>query len=399
MKLSIYISLLIFTLSPFFVEAQFYNRNIYRTQRNEISFGFGASSCLTDVGGGKSIEDSFFKDYARDFLFDINADQTQYAFNFSYKYFLKSKLAFRVNLAYAKVAGDDQSTTDPSRANRNLNFQTTIIEGSTVLEWNIVTEKTGNRYNLKNKYNKSIGARNPLGFGFYIFGGIGGFFFDPYGIDNISGAMVKHQLRPLRTEGQGLLSPNDPFYSKSENAGGVELDYSKYAFKEGTYKSFAICAPVGFGIRKSFHSMAGIKLEAGFRFTNTDYIDDVSTRYFDPFKLEQERGRDAVTMSGVNSGNTYVAYIKYGDSGPPQVGSDEALSAGIADHSPAPSSYGDGVTRVYFWNTSPGQIRGNPTDLDSYMFLTLSAYKKFKNTQKSFKVANSGFKRKIKASF
>ena len=95
MKLSIYISLLIFTLSPFLVEAQFYNRNIYRTQRNEISFGLGASSCLTDVGGGKSIEDSFFKDYARDFLFDINTDQTQYAFSFSYKYFLKSKLALR----------------------------------------------------------------------------------------------------------------------------------------------------------------------------------------------------------------------------------------------------------------------------------------------------------------
>ena len=54
---------------------------------------------------------------------------------------------------------------------------------------------------------------------------------------------------------------------------------------------------------------------------------------------------------------------------------------------------------VDFYNTSPGQIRGNPKNLDSYMFLTLSAYKKFKNTQKSFKVANSGFKRKIKASF
>jgi hypothetical protein len=33
------------------------------------------------------------------------------------------------------------------------------------------------------------------------------------------------------------------------------------------------------------------------------------------------------------------------------------------------------------------------------MFVTLSAYKKFKNTQKAFKVANSGFKRRIKASF
>ena len=39
------------------MEAQFYNRNTYRTQRNEISFGIGASSCLTDLGGGKDIED------------------------------------------------------------------------------------------------------------------------------------------------------------------------------------------------------------------------------------------------------------------------------------------------------------------------------------------------------
>ena len=56
------------------------------------------------------------------------------------------------------------------------------------------------------------------------------------------------------------------------------------------------------GGEKSFHSMAGIKLEAGFRFTNTDYIDDVSTRYFDPILLDIEKGKDALTMSGVNSG-------------------------------------------------------------------------------------------------
>jgi hypothetical protein len=203
----------------------------------------------------------------------------------------------------------------------------------------------------------------------------------------------------LRTEGQGLLSPNDPFYSKSENAAGLDIDYSKYAYEEGTYKSFAICAPVGFGIRKSFHSMAGIKLEAGFRFTSTDYIDDVSTRYFDPVLLEQQRGKDAVTMSGVNSGNTFTAYVKYGSDGAPTLGSDEALSAGIQGYFSSPAEMGEGTTGVFFWNSSPGQIRGNPTNLDSYMFLTLSAYKKFRNTQKSFKVANSGFKRKIKASF
>ena len=63
-----------------------------------------------------------------------------------------------------------------SRLNRNLNFQTTIFEGAAMLEWIIIPEKTGNRYNLKNKFGKSIGAKNPLGFGLYIFGGIGVFY-------------------------------------------------------------------------------------------------------------------------------------------------------------------------------------------------------------------------------
>ena len=95
MKKPVLILLLFSFLVPVFTKAQFYNRNTYRTQRNEISFGAGASSCLTDLGGGKKIEESFFKDYARAFLFDINTDQTQYVLNFSYKYFVKSKLALR----------------------------------------------------------------------------------------------------------------------------------------------------------------------------------------------------------------------------------------------------------------------------------------------------------------
>ena len=41
------------------IEAQFYNRN---TELKEINFFWiGASSCLTDLGGGKGIEESFLK--------------------------------------------------------------------------------------------------------------------------------------------------------------------------------------------------------------------------------------------------------------------------------------------------------------------------------------------------
>ena len=407
MKKTTYILLLFVVLAPIILEAQFYNRNTYRTQRNEISFGIGASSCLTDVGGGKDVEESLFGDYARGFLWDINTDQTKHVLDFSYKYYLKSKLGFKINLAYSKISGNDQSTTDSSRLNRNLNFETTIIEGVAMFEWTLITEKSGNRYNLKNKFGKSIGAKNPFGFGLYIFGGIGGFYYNPQGYSNFGDEEIMYDLRPLRTEGQGLISPNDAFYANDVTR---EINYQDYAFPQtngpkGTYSKFAICTPFGFGIKKSFHSTAGIKLEAGFRFTNTDYLDDVSTRYFSPEILDSWSGNSTL-ISGVNQtldeNGIFSVNVKYGDNPPTISDFDELGIVNISEEITSSgfiSSYGEGWYSVDFYKTSPGQIRGNPKNLDSYMFLTLSAYKKFKNTQKSFKVANSGFKRKIKASF
>ena len=400
MKKTTFILFLVWVLNPIILEAQFYNRNTYRTQRNEISFGLGASSCLTDVGGGKDIEESLFGEYARGFLWDINADQTKYVANFSYKYYFKSKIGLKINLAYSKVSGNDESTTERFRRSRNLNFETTIIEGSAVFEWTIIPEKSGNRYNLKNKFGKSIGAKNPLGFGFYAFGGIGGFYYNPFGFNNFpNNAKTKFELRPLRTEGQGLKSPEDAFFSNDVERG---INYQDYAFpqsdgKDGTYSKFAICTPVGFGIKKSFHSTAGIMLEAGFRFTSTDYLDDVSTRYFSPEELDSWSANSRL-ISGVNQSldenGIYTGNVKFGENIPAP--GPEQLEIGISSIG---NEIGNGFYQVNFFNNGPGQVRGNPKNLDSYMFVTLSAYKKLKNTQKSFKIANSGFKRRIKASF
>ena len=52
-----------------------------------------------------------------------------------------------------------------------------------------------------------------------------------------------------------------------------------------------------------------------------------------------------------------------------------------------------------FTYTEHGFQRGNPENDDSYMFLTLSAYKKFNNAAKSYRTINMHQKRKIKASF
>ena len=150
--------------------------------------------------------------------------------------------------------------------------------------------------------------------------------------------------------------------------------------------------------------MAGIKFEAGFRFTNTDYLDDVSTRYFNPSDLVQGMGTilgpDALTYSKVNTGETYFTHVRYGENPPPSSDYDIIGIKSVNEVSNEwVSNNGEGWYNVEFYKTGPGQIRGNPLNLDSYMFVTLSAYKKFKNTQKSFKIANSGLKRKIKASF
>ena len=393
---------LIFTLIPAFYNAQYYNRNTYKTKRHEINFGIGGSSCLTDVGGGEAQQNSLFtgtifddQPIARSFLFDLNIQATNFAANFSYSYHLKSKIALRLSLTYGKVSGDDSYSGDFFRRNRGLNFNTTIAEGSGIIEFTLIPEKIGNKYNLKNKNGKKIGVRNQK-FGVYVFAGFGGFYYDPWGTnkflnsDTVNvGNGQKYRLRELHTEGQGF-------------EGGPEIFTQEVTGKKySTYKPFAICIPFGFGIKKAFHSTAGIKLEASYRFTNTDYLDDVSTFYYDRDKLKDEMtvhvgaelAQNAYTMSGTSTGAlyNYIGYAQtYDINGNPIYPEGSVPSSNLGGTNP----YSLEKT-----HTSPGSKRGNPDSDDSYMFLTFSVYKKLTNTPKTMRIANSSSKRKIKASF
>ena len=375
--------ILIFTLIPAFYNAQYYNRNTYKTKRHEINFGIGGSSCLTDVGGGDAPQNSLFtgnlfgdKPIARSFLFDLNIQATNFAVNFSYLYYLKSKIALRLNLTYGKVSGDDSYSGEFFRKNRALNFNTTIAEGSGIIEFTLIPEKTGNKYNLKNKYGRSIGAKNPIGVGLYIFAGFGGFYYDPWGTNKFLNSDTvnvgddrKYRLRELHTEGQGFEGGPTMF--------SEEVTGKKYS----TYSKFAICIPFGFGIKKAFHSTAGIKLEASYRFTNTDYLDDVSTVYYDKDKLRDEMTIHVGTELAQNS------YIMCG------------TQTGANFNSEDPNYGENGIIIPNSTYTEPGFKRGGSSSNDSYMFLSFSVYKKLTNTPKTMRIANSGSKRRIKASF
>ena len=375
-------SLIIFLGAPELLDAQgYYNRYEYRRKRHEITFGAGASSCLTDVGGSdltkQDFEQSDFKNTFRS-VYDIDLAKTSFTGNFSYVYNLASKITLRLNAAISQISGDDAETQEYYRNNRRLNFNTFLGEVALMSEFIIINERTGNRYNLKTPAGKYLGVKNPLGIGLYVFGGIGGVYFNPVGFDrfiNADGELIgsgaKYNLRELKTEGQGT-------------------EFDTLFARNSTYGPLAVCIPMGIGIKKAFNGNGGIKLEFGFRFTNTDYLDDVSGNYYD---WASEGGSDAqIRMSGTRSGRewTYFGMAELDANGnwyfPPGT-------------LPRPDIGFGNVYETQYTHTEPGMQRGNPDNDDSYMFLTLSAYKKFNNAAKSYRTINMHQKRKIKASF
>ena len=358
MKKSVFtIFIFLFIVSDFCAQG-FYNRYSYRSKRHEITFGAGASSCLTDLGGGDDI--------SRGFLWDIDIAKTNFIANFSYIYNLHSRICLRTSFSLAQVSGDDAQTKEFYRNNRRLNFVSSIVEGAGIVEWILIKARTGNRYNVRSPAGRYLGVRSGAGIGLYVFGGVGGFYFDPSGFNrfidengNVIGNGAKYKLRPLQTEGQ-------------------------------SYSSFAFCVPAGFGIKKSFNSIGGIKIEAGFRFTNTDYLDDVSGSYYD---WEANGGTETqIIMSGTRSGHEWN-YIGYAID---QNGNPIPYPAGAT---PRPDLDGTNPYEMTFTHTEPGFQRGNPDNDDSYMFLTVSAYKKFTNRTKSYRSISVNRKRKVKASF
>jgi hypothetical protein len=90
----------------------------------------------------------------------------------------------------------------------------------------------------------------------YITFGVGVFSYDPYAY--LRGEKIP--LRQLGTEGQGS---------------------SLYPDRK-QYSSMAICIPFGGGFKYALNERINIGFEVLHRFTNTDYLDDVSKTYVDP---------------------------------------------------------------------------------------------------------------------
>ena len=193
----------------------------------DFGINLGAANYLGEIGGTSGA--------AQPFLFDMKLKQASFSIGGFYRYNFTSNLAAKFTINYARITGADSLSDEPSRIGRNLSFRTELIEIGLSGEYNFFSFNDVSRR-----------GRTRIDFSSYVFGGVALLMYYPY---------AKYEdkwyyLRPLLTEG-------------TENA----YDEMTFAF------------PLGIGAQFTFQRKFRIGFEMGYRFTMTDYLDDVSTDY------------------------------------------------------------------------------------------------------------------------
>ncbi len=151
-------------------------------------------------------------------------------------------IALRVAANYAQLGYSDRYNTDNEfMKRRNLSFNANVFELALQGDFN---------------FYRFMPGEPDFRFTPYVTFGAGIFNYDPYAFLKKD----KHFLRPLGTEGQG--------------------DTSFSARKP--YSSMAVSVPFGVGFKYALNERLTVGFEVVHRFTNTDYLDDVSTTYANP---------------------------------------------------------------------------------------------------------------------
>ena len=147
-------------------------------------------------------------------------------------------IGIRLSGDYAMLGYADKYSSNPVQVTRNLSFNTNVWELSIAGDFNFFRFQPGFE-----------------GYEFtpYIGIGVGVFSFDPYAYLNGE----KYYLRTLGTEGQGSsLYPNLHPYSP-----------------------IAVSVPFTVGVKYALNAQTNVFAELTYRFTTTDYLDDVSGTY------------------------------------------------------------------------------------------------------------------------
>jgi hypothetical protein len=147
-------------------------------------------------------------------------------------YFISKRVGLRGEFSWVTLSGSDENSKDEDRVKRNLSFTSANYEAAVSGVFNLIPQ--GGRFYQRPAFNV------------YGFVGIGVLYFNPKAI--MDGQ--KYALAPLQTEG---------------------VKYSRVT----------PIIPYGIGAKIKATPFFNLALEAGWRKTFSDYLDDVSTRYVD----------------------------------------------------------------------------------------------------------------------
>ncbi|TDH20809.1 hypothetical protein EXU57_20655 [Segetibacter sp. 3557_3] len=210
----------------------------------EAGIGLGGMNCATDLGGPRGRGGYY--------LNEINWQNTElsgsiYA-SMLYKHVVGVRLEYTAGAvrAYDTILKGIATEKAIGRYERNLSFRSSIRELAILGEFHPL---------MMGQFEDKMPVFSP-----YLLAGVGVFAFDPKA--SLNGNWVR--LHPLRTEGQGF--PEYP-------------DRKPYRLTQ-TNLSF------GGGVRIELRRF-NMRLEALNRRLHTDYLDDVSTNYIDPYLFDR----------------------------------------------------------------------------------------------------------------
>ncbi|WP_290794392.1 DUF6089 family protein [Flavihumibacter sp. UBA7668] len=191
------------------------------TQEGEIGISLGAAHYFGDLNTSAKV------------------NRAKLAFGVFFRKQFGNYIAVRVGGQFAQVGYADKYYSDNEfQRRRNLSFNSSI--------WELALQGDFNFF-------KYVPGSYDHRFTPYVTIGASIFSYDPYAYLNGQ----KYFLRPLGTEGQGSAAyPNRKPYS-----------------------SMAFAIPFGVGVKYSLNEKINVGFEVLHRFTNTDYMDDVSTTY------------------------------------------------------------------------------------------------------------------------
>lgn len=283
------------------------NSSAQKEIQYEAGMLLGGANYLGEIGG---IDDP------RASILDVRLDQTTPTVGGFFRIGLHPRIGLKTSVNFVQIKGEDASSTNPARRARNLNFRNRMVEFGLTAE--IIYASLGD---LTNE-----GSSNPnftTNLDFTVFGGFYGVLHNPtaritFDPNNMWEDRY-YELRPLRTEGQ---------------------------MEE--YAKLIAAIPFGFGFNVNVRNTWKFGLEASYRTTFTDYLDDISGQYADPSTL------DPLAQALSSQSNEFVIALI-----------NDPSSGSVANHQ----------------YSEAGTYRGNPMTNDGYGTIQFTISKVLKTTQ------------------